>query len=430
MQPARVQDDLNALGWLEGRRRVALSAHHKLREGVAAVAFGVLLKQCQRFILHLRPAVALDELHLELALLVLEDECLHGGAGVVVCLLGNLGRPDPGLLVQVRWHEQRDLVVTQADLDHLLQARVKPHEAATLRHGEAVNLQLELVEATVALGVHLLLKVDAISTVHFVQDLLDGCPHLCRVRGIIQVRSPLATAAVDAFDQTLFVGVHGCDGLHEVLHACLLCLCVIEINLQILLGEDDEGRRGGTHVLADSLEAYLLELLACNRLGAGPDEAQRIHGTRCLGGLGEGGPAWHEANLLVLALGGKGVVLSAQPVEALREMLHVTPGLGPHVERAVHARQSLIALLDGLDDTDVVAPDSPDVCQHRLRCMLRLIVGDHRWERRRRKWCRDVGAAVAGSLHGQRPPCMGESAGWCPPHWQLRGRRLCTACQL
>mmetsp|Transcript_120422 Transcript_120422/g.351752 ORF Transcript_120422/g.351752 Transcript_120422/m.351752 type:complete len:231 (-) Transcript_120422:248-940(-) len=73
VQPARVQHDLDALGGLEAGGRVALRAHHELGEGVAAVAGGVLLKQRQRLVLDLRPAVALDELNLKLALLVLED---------------------------------------------------------------------------------------------------------------------------------------------------------------------------------------------------------------------------------------------------------------------------------------------------------------------------------------------------------------------
>lgn len=37
--------------------------------------------------------------------------------------------------------------------------------------------------------------------------------------------------------------------------------------------------------------------------------------------------------------------LGAHEVQALFEVIEITPTLGPHVERGVHARQALIAFL-------------------------------------------------------------------------------------
>mmetsp|Transcript_120420 Transcript_120420/g.351740 ORF Transcript_120420/g.351740 Transcript_120420/m.351740 type:complete len:241 (-) Transcript_120420:59-781(-) len=235
---------------------------------------------------------------------------------------------------------------------------------------------------------------------------------------------------MDALDQALLIGVHGGDRLHEVLHARLFCLGISEVYLEILLREHHEGRCGRPHLLAHALEANLLELLACDRLRAGPHEAERLHGARGLGRLSEGGPTRHEANLLAVAVGSKTVVLGAEPVEALRKVLHVAPALGPHVQCPVHAGQALIAFLDRLDDADSVAPDRADVSEYGVRRVLGLVVGDDRREGRLRKRCRDVGAAEARGIRAQRRRSLGEGLRRRRAPWQLRARRPDAAREL
>mmetsp|Transcript_120421 Transcript_120421/g.351747 ORF Transcript_120421/g.351747 Transcript_120421/m.351747 type:complete len:241 (-) Transcript_120421:59-781(-) len=235
---------------------------------------------------------------------------------------------------------------------------------------------------------------------------------------------------MDALDQALLIGVHGGDRLHEVLHARLLCLRVAEVDLEILLGQHHERRSGRAHLFADALEADLLQLLARDRLCARPNEAKLLHSACGLTGLSKRGPTRHEANLLAVAVGSKTVVLGAEPVEALRKVLHVAPALGPHVQCPVHAGQALIAFLDRLDDADSVAPDRADVSEYGVRRVLGLVVGDDRREGRLRKRCRDVGAAEARGIRAQRRRSLGEGLRRRRAPWQLRARRPDAAREL
>mmetsp|Transcript_113030 Transcript_113030/g.359076 ORF Transcript_113030/g.359076 Transcript_113030/m.359076 type:complete len:283 (-) Transcript_113030:528-1376(-) len=278
MQPTCMQHHLRICRRLEGWRRHAARSHHEFRESVAAVTLGILLQKRERLVLHLRAAVALDELELELALLVLEHQTLHGGSCVVAAHLGDGHRPLARLLVQLRRHEHGNEVVCQPDLDHLLEARIKPDEAAALCTNLTIDLQLKLVETSVALRVHLLLEINAIRAVHLHQDLLDRGPSLHWVTGVIQVSSALATSTMDALEQALLVGVHVGDGLHEASDALLLRDGILQIDSRVLLREHNEGRSRSTHLRADALKANLLQGLAGHRLRARPDQAQRIDG--------------------------------------------------------------------------------------------------------------------------------------------------------
>ena len=56
----------------------------------------------------------------------------------------NLLSPYTRLLVEFSRHETGHLLVTQSNLDHLLQARVEPDEAPAMRTGFSVHLKLEL----------------------------------------------------------------------------------------------------------------------------------------------------------------------------------------------------------------------------------------------------------------------------------------------
>ena len=58
------------------------------------------------------------------------------------------------------------------------------------------------------------------------------------------------------------------------------------------------------------------------------------------------------------------MVVRAGRVQALCEVVHVTPGLRRYVETRVHAREKRQAVLKGLDHTDLGAPNRTDVSQY------------------------------------------------------------------
>mmetsp|Transcript_113034 Transcript_113034/g.359115 ORF Transcript_113034/g.359115 Transcript_113034/m.359115 type:complete len:204 (-) Transcript_113034:180-791(-) len=200
---------------------------------------------------------------------------------------------------------------------------------------------------------------------------------------------------MDALEQTLMVGVHVGASLHEASDALFLRDGIRHIDSCILLRKHHEGRSRGTHLRANALEADLLQALTGHRLCARPDQAQRVNGPGSLGGLGEGGPAGHEDDLAADAVVVQSVVLCAEPIETLLEVLQVAPGLGLHVQRPVHARQPLPAFLQGLQHTHLVAPNGADIGQDGLRGVLGLVVDDHRRERRRRQGSRCPRSLVA-----------------------------------
>ena len=207
---------------------------------------------------------------------------------------------------------------------HLLQAAVEPHEAAAVRDVRAVHLDLDLVEATVALHVDLLLEVYAVRAVHLVQHLVDGCLHHRRVARVVQVRGALTAAAVDTFDEARLIRLHGQDGGRVLRDHLLAGSRVGEVSRGPLLGQHAERRRRRADVLADLLEPDLLELAGGDRFRAGPHQLERVDGHGGLGGLGEGGPARHEDDLASVALLVQDMILGAHEVEALLEVLHVS----------------------------------------------------------------------------------------------------------
>mmetsp|Transcript_3316 Transcript_3316/g.7841 ORF Transcript_3316/g.7841 Transcript_3316/m.7841 type:complete len:532 (-) Transcript_3316:7-1602(-) len=426
VQPSRMQNHL-VVGSIERRGWVTLRTHQQLGEGVPPIAALVLLKQCEGLVLHLGTAVALDELDLKLALLVLEDESLHGGSGVVVCSLGYSCSPLAGLLVEVRRHEERNMVVGQTDFHDLLEAGVEPHKTTSLCHFVAIHLQLQLVEAAISLRVDLLLEVDAIGTVHLVEHLIDGGPHLLHIAGIVQLGSALTSSAVDALDQAWVRGVLLLHRLEEPLHELLTGVGVSEINLEILLGDHTVWRGWTTHLRTDPLETDLLQGVACHRLRSRPDQPQLGHGTSCLGRLGKGRPAWHENHMAVHAVVVQAVVLRAGPLKALLEVLHVAPRLRLHVDAAVHARQPLQTVLQDVEDADVGTPDRANIGQDRLAGMFRLVVDHHGAEWR--LLCERSGDAARGTACGRthqwlHSPGRGSDAGaWHGPGETPSGRQ-------
>mmetsp|Transcript_55488 Transcript_55488/g.132611 ORF Transcript_55488/g.132611 Transcript_55488/m.132611 type:complete len:329 (-) Transcript_55488:701-1687(-) len=209
VQPASMQHNRAIRGRLELGCRVTLCTHHQLGKGVATMALAVLLQKSQSFILHLWASIALDEGAFKLAFFVLEDQCLHGCPGVVVPHLSNVPGPHSRFLVQVFWHEHRDVCVVEANLDHLLQGGVEPHEAATISNCFAINLQLDLVETPISLCVHTLFKVDTISTIHLCDNLLHSPSDLMGLVRVMQMGSSLSSASMNRLDQALLREVHG-----------------------------------------------------------------------------------------------------------------------------------------------------------------------------------------------------------------------------
>mmetsp|Transcript_11481 Transcript_11481/g.20634 ORF Transcript_11481/g.20634 Transcript_11481/m.20634 type:complete len:279 (-) Transcript_11481:531-1367(-) len=277
-----MQDDLDPWRWLEGGRWISLGTHHKLGKGVATVSFVVHLQKSQGLILDLRPAIALNELKLHFTLLICKDQALHGCAGVVLCGSCNFCGPHAALLIEVLGHEQVNVLVTETNLDHLLQAAIEPHEAATVSTDIAIHLKLELIEATIALLVDLLFKIDAIRPVHLVQHLLHRGTALLWIHWVVQVGGAFATTSVDALNQTLLVNLHSGDGTHEVCDDFLFHFRISEVRLEVLTSQNLERRCWCTDLLTDLLETDLLEIVGGFWLSAWPDQAHLGYSHRCL----------------------------------------------------------------------------------------------------------------------------------------------------
>ena len=104
---------------------------------------------------HLGASIALNERHLAYTILVSGDKGLHSGTGVAARNPGNICCPQPGLLIQSSWHELCDVLVTKANLNHLLEARVEPHKPSTSGAIYTIHLQLQLEETAISFLVHL-----------------------------------------------------------------------------------------------------------------------------------------------------------------------------------------------------------------------------------------------------------------------------------
>ena len=137
---------------------------------------------------------------------------------------------------------------------HLLEAGVEPDEAATSRAALSIHLKLELIEASVALLVYLLLEVDPVRTVHLVQDFLHARYDLLLIRGVREVGRALAAAAVDALNEPRLGYAHLQNLLREVGNDFLLYRGVFEVRVEILLCDHQERRRGSTYLLTDPFE--------------------------------------------------------------------------------------------------------------------------------------------------------------------------------
>ena len=190
-----------------------------------------------------------------------------------------------------------------------------------------------------SLQVHLLLKIDAVGAAHLVEDFLNSCAGLLHVRGIVQVRRPLAATPVDALDEPGLGGVHFCDRRHVLLHDSCLFLGIFEVRGRALIGQHAEVWCGCADLAADLLESNLLQFFARDWLSAGPNQAEAGHGTCSLWRLCEGAPTGHEHDVAVCTLHRELGIDGAACVKPGPEVFHVTPFLLLDEDDAVYPLQ-------------------------------------------------------------------------------------------